>query len=68
MIKYVGKRIREEKGLTGREVAKRAGISSGNISKWERGVHLPDLKSLDKIANVLDVHPWNLVVYRKDKK
>ena len=38
MVKYIGKKIRENKKMSVRGLARAADISSGTISKWENGV------------------------------
>lgn len=63
MIKYIGKQIRLDKGLTNRELSRKSGISSGTISKWENGIHLPDLEALDIVATALEVKPWQLIEF-----
>ena len=63
MIIYIGKQTRIDKGLSVRELAKKAGISSGSISKWENGIHLPDLETLGMVAVALGVKPWQLVLF-----
>ena len=63
MIKYIGKKVREEKGFTVRGLAKASGLAQSTISKWENGSHLPDLEALDKAAVALGVKPWNLIVF-----
>ena len=46
---------RESAGLTRKELGKRVGISSGSISRIERGITFPSLENLIRILNVLDV-------------
>ena len=65
MIKYIGKRVREEKGFTVRGLAEKSGLATSTISKWENGSHLPDLEALDKAAVALGVKPWNLIAYNR---
>ncbi|UYM04305.1 helix-turn-helix domain-containing protein [Solicola gregarius] len=53
----VGERIRrtrEERGLSVRELASRAGLSAGMISQVERGITDPSLQTLRVIAKVLN--------------
>ena len=40
------KELREEKGLTQRELGKRVGTSGQNISRWEKGEKMPTLNSI----------------------
>lgn len=48
-------RLRKEKGLSQKELAKQAGLSQTSIYYWERGERNPKLEQLQKIANVLNV-------------
>lgn len=45
--------LREEKGLTQKELAKILEVSDKAISKWENGQSLPRMDTLEKIADVL---------------
>jgi transcriptional regulator with XRE-family HTH domain len=52
-------RIREERdaaNLSRRELAKRTGISSSTIYRWETGQAIPSAGGLDQIAHALHVH------------
>ena len=44
---------RKKAGLTQMEVANRVGVSFQAISNWERGVSMPDISNLERLANVL---------------
>lgn len=48
------KEIREEKGLTQEQLAKAINVVRQTVSKWERGLSMPDVDLLMKIAHVLD--------------
>lgn len=48
------KRVRDQKGMTLRDVARRAGVSPTLISDIERGKTSPTIKSLAKISSALD--------------
>ena len=45
---------RNESNMTQKELAERAGIKQGNISRLERGTYNPSLSLLKKIAKGLD--------------
>lgn len=45
--------LRKEKNLTQKELASKLYITDKAVSKWERGVSLPDITLLKKISNVL---------------
>lgn len=49
------KRIRIEKGMSQQALAKAAGVSQTAIYHWEKGLRIPKVGSLDRIADVLDV-------------
>ena len=56
--KQFGQFISEErtaKGLTQKELAEKLGVTDKAISKWERGVCLPDVANFDDIAAALDL-------------
>ena len=42
--------------LTQQELAKRSGISQSNISKIEKGIYNPSLKTLKRLADAMDMH------------
>lgn len=48
-------RLRKELGLTQKELGERLQVSDRTISKWERGVGLPDVFLLKEIAKVFGV-------------
>lgn len=55
------KRIRREKGLTQRDLAKLIGYKSvASVSKLELGKEIPHKKVLDKFAKALDVDIYDL--------
>lgn len=60
----IGNRVREFRrlsGLTQQELARRVGVSAVFISKTERGLKLPSLDTLLRLAKALDVPPnWLL--------
>lgn len=54
----VGKKIkelREEKGITQRELAKKINVMDKTISKWENGILEPNMESLKKLADYFNV-------------
>ncbi len=55
------KRIRESRGYSQEEVARRIHTCRENISKWETGKVSPQVKWVYEIANVLGVNPAELV-------
>lgn len=47
--------LRREKGLTQKQLAEEVFVSDKAVSKWERGLSLPDISMLEPLANVLGV-------------
>lgn len=65
------KKIRKEKGLRVFEVAERAGVTNGLISKIENGRTIPSLPVLISIVRALDVNMdnfFNGMSYEPEKK
>ena len=56
--KIIGEKIsslRKEKGLTQKELADRLCVTDKAISKWETGVHFPDIAILENLAEELGI-------------
>ena len=47
--------MRKRKGLTQRELAEQLNLTDKAVSKWERGLGLPDLKMIEPLAQALGV-------------
>jgi transcriptional regulator with XRE-family HTH domain len=59
-----GARLREmrsERGLTQPEIAARIGTSASNISDLERGIKVPTLTTVARLADALDCNVTDLV-------
>lgn len=56
-ISYLRKRI----GYTQKDLADRIGISDKAVSKWERGISLPDISLLGKLSILLDTDTESLL-------
>lgn len=57
-LKKVGQYIaykRKEKGLTQLQVAEKLGMSDKSVSKWERGVCLPDVSIYPELCEILGI-------------
>lgn len=63
MVKYIGKKIRNEKKITVRGLAELAVVAPSTISKWENGSAVPDLVVLELVANAMEVNPFDLVKF-----
>lgn len=63
MVKYIGKKVRNEKRITVRKLAELAQVAPSTISKWENGSAVPDLAVLDLVAKAMKVQPFDLVEF-----
>ena len=52
--KFIASR-RKELGLTQQNLADKLFVTDKAISKWERGINLPDITLLDKLSKILNV-------------
>lgn len=58
MQQTLGKRIyayRKEQGMTQLELAEKMGVTDKAVSKWERDLSAPDINSIPKLAELLDI-------------
>jgi len=53
--------LRELRGWSQRELAKRAGLTGSMVSNYENKVFLPRLSSLARIADAFDATPSDLL-------
>lgn len=53
--------LRKRAGFTQKELADRLGISDKAVSKWERGLGMPDISSLRKLSVLLDTDTDSLL-------
>ena len=58
-------RIRKEKGLTQEALAVKLNVVRQTVSKWEKGIAVPDADTLCAIADALDVSAAQLLVSLK---
>lgn len=71
MNNNIGKIIaskRKEKKLTQQELGNRLFITDKAISKWERGLSLPDITMLKKLANELDTDIYEILQIESKNK
>lgn len=47
--------VRKEKNMTQKELADKLYISDKAVSKWERGLSMPDIGIIDKLSEILEV-------------
>ena len=64
------KQLRKSKGLSQEELAIRLNVVRQTISKWEKGLSVPDADMLIKIADIFEVSVSELlgakIVYKKE--
>lgn len=53
--------LRKRAGYTQKDLANRLGISDKAVSKWERGIGLPDISYFGKLATLLDTDTDSLL-------
>ena len=61
------KRKRIEKGLTQDQLASRLYVSSKTISRWERGLNIPDISILESLSIELEVTVNELILGEENK-
>ena len=60
--------LRQDRGLTQKELCKILSVSTGTISNYENGVHYPDLEKLVQLADYFQVSTDYLLGRREYKK
>lgn len=58
--------IRKLKGLTRQDLGNLVGLSSVAIGRYENGQREPDKKTIEKIADALNVHPSEIMGWKND--
>ena len=53
--------LRKEKGLTQLELAGRLHVTDKAVSRWERGVGLPDIQTIEPLAQALEVDVLEII-------
>lgn len=64
----IGKNIatlRREKKLTQQQLGDKLFVTDKAVSKWERGLSLPDITILERLADVLDTDIYNILQVEK---
>ena len=60
--------LRKQKGMTQLELAEKMGVTDKAVSKWERDLSFPDVSSIPKLAEILDVSVDELMQVKTDAK
>ena len=59
--------IRREKGFTQKELAEQLNVTDKAVSKWERDIALPDINTLPKLAEILNITIEELIAAKPQK-
>ena len=60
--------LRKQRGMTQFELAEKMGVTDKAVSKWERDLSFPDVNSIPKLAEVLDVSVDELMQVKANAK
>ena len=60
--------LRKEKGMTQLELAEKMCVTDKAVSKWERDLSFPDVSSIPKLAEILEVSVDELMQVKTDTK
>ena len=69
--KKIGKLIaelRKQKGLTQQELGDMLGIGFRSVSKWERGITLPDITIINEVSKILGISSDELLSGKVNKE
>lgn len=67
-MKNIGETIaslRKNKGMTQNELAEKMNVTDKAVSKWERDLSCPDINTISKLAEILDVSVEELLIAKK---
>ena len=53
--------LRKQKGMTQNELAAKMHVTDKAVSKWERNLSCPDVNTISKLADILDVSVEELI-------
>ena len=60
----IGQRIRDARknaGMTQTELAQKLNVPFQSISQWERDLRNPKFDTIQRIADALEIHPFDLM-------
>ena len=67
-MKSIGETIaslRKQKGMTQNELAEKMNVTDKAVSEWERDLSCPDINTISKLADILDVSVEELLKAKK---
>ncbi len=56
------RQLREERDWSQDQLARRLGVGQGTVSNWERGLKVPQPRTLTRLAELFDVSVEEIVV------
>ncbi len=59
---------RKQRGMTQLDLAERMGVTDKAVSKWERNLSCPDISSLPKLSEVLEISVDELMQIKEAEK
>jgi len=62
------RRVRKERDISQEELAHRAGLDRTYISSLERQVYAASIDVVDRLADVLDVYPSDLLLTKSQRR
>ncbi len=65
--KYI-KKLRKENNLSQEKLADKLGVTYQAVSKWERGLNLPDMTTLKEMSNLFNVNIDDIINGESSKK
>lgn len=60
--------LRKEKNMTQKELAEKLNITDKAVSKWERDLSCPDINTISKLAEVLNISVEDLLSAKEQEK
>ena len=60
--------LRKDKGMTQLELAETMGVTDKAVSKWERDLSCPDINSISKLAEILEISVEDLMQGKTETK
>ena len=65
--KFIAK-LRKSKNLTQQELGDLVGVGGKSVSKWERGINMPDVSIINEVSKILGITSDELLKGEFDKK